>query len=589
MTLIKSISGIRGTIGGAPGNALTPVDIVKFTAAYAATLPQRKPQPNGERYKVVVGKDARLSGDMVEQLVVGTLMGCGIDVVKCGFASTPTTEMAVLFAKADGGIILTASHNPRQWNALKLLNDKGEFLTAAEGQAVLDLAASEEFSFAEVDNLGTVEEEDFTDKHLDAVLALPAVDVEAIQAAHFTVVVDAVNSVGGIIMPRLLERLGVKCVELNCNPTGDFAHNPEPLPANLVDLSRTVVREQADLGVSVDPDVDRLALICENGDPFVEEYTLVSVADYLCELAEKAGKPIATVSNLSSSRALRDVTEAHGGTYYASAVGEVNVTTLMHRVNALIGGEGNGGVIYPAIHAGRDAMVGVALFLSNLAHKKMKVSELKKTYPQYFIAKNKIQLSDPALIDRILSELKKIYANENINDIDGVKISFEAKKEWVHLRKSNTEPIIRIYAEAGSMERAEALGNEVIAVAPSATRLSPSRTKSSDSVLLPHHSPRGPAGPDPARGPDRLFLHAELLGHRPQPLDVRHLPAAGEPAGRLLTPRRGTHARHEPHRLRPGTPAGPGRRRRGNPGRGRPLLQLHEGRDAADGDASAPG
>ena len=458
MTLIKSISGIRGTIGGAPGNALTPVDIVKFTAAYAATLPQRKPQPNGERYKVVVGKDARLSGDMVEQLVVGTLMGCGIDVVKCGFASTPTTEMAVLFAKADGGIILTASHNPRQWNALKLLNDKGEFLTAMEGQAVLDLAASEEFSFAEVDSLGTVEEEDFTDKHLDAVLALPAVDVEAIKAANFTVVVDAVNSVGGIIMPRLLERLGVKCVELNCNPTGDFAHNPEPLPANLVDLSRT-------LGVSVDPDVDRLAFICENGDPFVEEYTLVSVADYLCELAQKAGKPIATVSNLSSTRALRDVTEAHGGIYYASAVGEVNVTTQMHRVNALIGGEGNGGVIYPAIHAGRDAMVGVALFLSNLAHKKMKVSELKKTYPQYFIAKNKIQLSDAALIDRILSELKKIYANEDINDIDGVKIIFEAKKEWVHLRKSNTEPIIRIYAEAGTMERAEALANEVIAVA----------------------------------------------------------------------------------------------------------------------------
>ena len=406
-----------------------------------------------------MGKDARLSGDMVEQLVVGTLMGCGIDVVKCGFASTPTTEMAVLFAKADGGIILTASHNPRQWNALKLLNDKGEFLTAMEGQAVLDLAASEEFSFAEVDSLGTVEEEDFTDKHLDAVLALPAVDVEAVKAANFTVVVDAVNSVG------LLERLGVKCIELNCNPTGDFAHNPEPLPANLVDLSRTVVREQADLGVSVDPDVDRLAFICENGDPFVEEYTLVSVADYLCELAQKAGKPIATVSNLSSTRALRDVTEAHGGIYYASAVGEVNVTTQMHRVNALIGGEGNGGVIYPAIHAGRDAMVGVALFLSNLAHKKMKVSELKKTYPQYFIAKNKIQLSDTALIDRILSELKKIYANEDINDIDGVKIIFEAKKEWVHLRKSNTEPIIRIYAEAGTMERAEALGNEVIAVA----------------------------------------------------------------------------------------------------------------------------
>ena len=462
MTLIKSISGIRGTIGGAPGDALTPIDVVKFTAAYAATLPQRKPKPNnGEKYKIVVGKDARMSGDMVEQLVVGTLIGCGIDVVKCGFASTPTTEMAVLFAKADGGIILTASHNPKQWNALKLLNDKGEFLTAIEGQAVLDLAAAEDFNFAEVDNLGTIEEEDFTDKHLDAVLALPAVDVEAIKAAHFTVVVDAVNSVGGIIMPRLLKRLGVK----NCNPTGDFAHNPEPLPANLVDLCETVVKEKADLGVSVDPDVDRLAFIQEDGKAFVEEYTLVSVADYLCELAEKEGKPIATVSNLSSTRALRDVTEKHGGKYYAAAVGEVNVTTKMHEVGALIGGEGNGGVIYPAIHAGRDAMVGVALFLSNLAHKKMKVSELKKTYPQYFIAKNKIQLADSALIEKILTELKKIYAKENINDIDGVKINFEANKTWVHLRKSNTEPIIRIYSEASTMEAAEALGNEVIEVA----------------------------------------------------------------------------------------------------------------------------
>ena len=437
MTLIKSISGIRGTIGGAPGGALTPIDVVKFTAAYAATLPLRKPTPNGARYKIVVGKDARMSGDMVEQLVVGTLIGCGIDVVKCGFASTPTTEMAVLFANADGGIILTASHNPRQWNALKLLNDQ----------------------------LGTVEEEDFTDKHLDAVLALPAVDVEAIKAAKFTVVVDAINSVGGIIMPRLLKRLGVKCIGLNCNPTGDFAHNPEPLPANLVDLCETVKKEKADLGISVDPDVDRLAFIQEDGEPFVEEYTLVSVADYLCELAQKEGKPIATVSNLSSTRALRDVTEKHGGTYYASAVGEVNVTTLMHKVGALIGGEGNGGVIYPAIHAGRDAMVGTALFLSNLAHKKMKVSELKKTYPQYFIAKNKIQLSDSALIEKILTELKKVYAKENINDIDGVKINFEANKTWVHLRKSNTEPIIRIYSEASTMAAAEALGNEVIEVA----------------------------------------------------------------------------------------------------------------------------
>ena len=465
MTLIKSISGIRGTIGGAPGDALTPVDIVKFTYAYCACLKQRKQPNGGGKYKVVVGRDARISGGMVEQLVCGTLVGCGVDVVKCGFASTPTTELAVVFAGADGGIILTASHNPRQWNALKLLNEHGEFLTAAEGQAILDLAESGQFDFASVDELGSIEEHDFTDEHIDAVLALEAVDAEAVRKAGFKVVLDAINSVGGIIMPRLLERLGVKCIELNCNPTGDFAHNPEPLPANLVDLCRTVVREKADLGVSVDPDVDRLAFICENGDPFVEEYTLVSVADYLCGLAEKEGTPIATVSNLSSTRALRDVTEAHGGTYYASAVGEVNVTTLMHKVGALIGGEGNGGVIYPAIHAGRDAMVGVALFLSNLAHKKMKVSELKQTYPQYFIAKNTIQLSDPALIDRILSELKKVYASENINDIDGVKIIFEAKKEWVHLRKSNTEPIIRIYAEAATMDRAEALGNEVIAVA----------------------------------------------------------------------------------------------------------------------------
>ena len=303
MALIKSISGIRGTIGGAPGAGLTPIDIVKFTYAYCATLPQRKPQPNGTRYKVVVGKDARLSGDMVEQLVVGTLIGCGVDVVKCGFASTPTTEMAVVFAGADGGIILTASHNPRQWNALKLLNDKGEFLTAAEGQAILDLAEREDFDFAGVDGLGTIEEEDFTDKHIDAVLAMKAVDLEAIRAAGFKVVVDAVNSVGGIIMPRLLKRLGVKCICLNCEPTGEFAHNPEPLPQNLTDLSETVVREKADLGVSVDPDVDRLAFICEDGKPFVEEYTLVSVADYLCERAEQAGEPIATVSNLSSTRA----------------------------------------------------------------------------------------------------------------------------------------------------------------------------------------------------------------------------------------------------------------------------------------------
>lgn len=478
MSLIKSISGIRGTIGGAPGDSLTPIDIVKFTYAYCAKLRERRPKPEGSRYQVVVGKDARLSGEMVEQLVCGTLIACGVDVIKAGFASTPTTEMAVTFSGSDGGIILTASHNPRQWNALKLLNEKGEFLTDKEGKAILECADQEDFDFSDVDSLGTITEEDFTDKHLDAVLALPAVDVDAVKKAHFTVVLDAINSVGGIIMPRLLKRLGVKCIELNCNPTGDFAHNPEPLPANLVDLSETVVKSNADLGISVDPDVDRLAFICEDGKPFVEEYTLVSVADYLfaraSEEAKKTGKTLAEVvspykpvscSNLSSTRALRDVTERYGGTYNASAVGEVNVTTKMRETGALIGGEGNGGVIYPAIHYGRDAMVGVALFLSNLAHKGLKVSELKKTYPQYFIAKNKIQLSDKALIDKILSEMKKVYANENINDIDGVKISFEATKQWVHLRKSNTEPIIRIYSEAQTEEAAEKLAKEVIALA----------------------------------------------------------------------------------------------------------------------------
>ena len=465
MTLIKSISGIRGTIGGPAGEGLTPVDIVKFTYAYCAKLRERK-EPFGKKYKVVVGRDARLSGEMVEQLVCGTLIACGVDVVKCGFASTPTTELAVTFSKADGGIILTASHNPRQWNALKLLNEKGEFLTAAQGQAILDCADSGDFDFAPVDELGHITEHDFTDEHIESVLALKAVDVPAIKAAGFKVVVDAVNSVGGIIMPRLLEKLGVKCIGLNCEPTGDFAHNPEPLPQNLVELSETVVREKADLGVSVDPDVDRLALIQEDGKPFVEEYTLVSVADYLLGLAEKEGvKNPKTVSNLSSSRALRDVTERHGGTYCASAVGEVNVTTKMHEIGALIGGEGNGGVIYPASHCGRDAMVGVALFLSNLAHLGIKVSEYKKTLPQYAIAKNRIDLSDSALIDKILDAMKERFASEKVTTIDGVKVDFEEAREWVHLRRSNTEPIIRVYSEAPTMERAEALGNEVVALA----------------------------------------------------------------------------------------------------------------------------
>ena len=465
MALIKSISGIRGTIGGPTGDNLTPVDIVKFTYAYCKCLKERK-APFGDRYKVVVGRDARISGEMVEQLVVGTLISCGVDVVRCGFASTPTTELAVTFTGADGGIIITASHNPRQWNALKLLNEKGEFLTAVQGQAILDCAESGDFDFAAVDELGCIEDHDFTDEHIDAVLKLEAVDVEAIKAAGFKVVLDAINSVGGIIMPRLLKRLGVKCITLNGNPTGDFAHNPEPLPQNLIELSRTVVKEKADLGISVDPDVDRLAFICENGEPFVEEYTLVSVADYLLDEAVKKGvKPLATVSNLSSSRALRDVTEAHGGTYYAAAVGEVNVTTKMHEVGALIGGEGNGGVIYPASHCGRDAMVGVALFLSNLAHKKLSASAYKATLPPYFIAKNRIDLSDKALIDRILDAMKEHYKNEKVNTIDGVKIDFEATRRWVHLRRSNTEPIIRIYSEAPSQEQAEALAQEVIDLA----------------------------------------------------------------------------------------------------------------------------
>ena len=480
MSLIKSISGIRGTIGGPIGEGLTPVDIVKFTYAYCAKLRERRPRPDGERYKVVVGKDARLSGEMVEQLVCGTLVACGVDVVKAGFASTPTTEFAVMHSKADGGIILTASHNPRQWNALKLLNEHGEFLNAAEGQAILDCAESEAFDFAPVDGLGHITEHDFTDEHIQAVIDLKAVDEEAVRNARFKVVLDPVNSVGAIIMPRLLERLGVECIMINGIPDGNFAHNPEPLPQNLRLLSETVVSTHADLGISVDPDVDRLAFICENGEPFVEEYTLVSVAEYLfakaAKLAEIHGisleeatapyKPVA-VSNLSSSRALRDVAEKYGGRYEAAAVGEVNVTTKMHGLGALIGGEGNGGVIYPASHYGRDAMVGVGLFLSNLAYKNMKVSELKKTYPQYSIAKNKIELSDPTLINRILTEMMEVFKEERINTIDGVKIDFEAERQWVHLRRSNTEPIIRIYAEAPTQEDAEALARRVIDIAES--------------------------------------------------------------------------------------------------------------------------
>lgn len=455
MTLIKSISGIRGTIGGETGNALTPIDIVKFTAAYSAEL--RRRLPGKDKYKVVVGRDARISGKMVESIVCGTLMSCGIDVVNAGLASTPTTEMAVIFEKADGGIILTASHNPKQWNALKLLNEKGEFLNAAEGEALLKVAEKEEFDFYDVDSLGSIEYKDFTDAHINAVLNDPLVDVQAIKAKGFKVVLDAVNSVGGCTMPQLLEKLGVECIKINCTPDGHFPHNPEPLPENLTELSSTVVAQNADLGISVDPDVDRLALICEDGNAFGEEYTLVSVADYV--LSRNLGN---TVSNLSSSRALKDITEAKGVSHFSAAVGEVNVTTKMREVGAVIGGEGNGGVIYPALHYGRDAYIGIALFLSNLAHKGVKASELRKTYPPYFISKNKIELSDKSLIDKILKTIKEKYSHERVTDIDGVKIDFDAQKTWVHLRKSNTEPIIRIYSEASTLEAADNLAQTII-------------------------------------------------------------------------------------------------------------------------------
>ena len=455
MTLIKSISGIRGTIGGNIGDALTPIDIVKFTSAYATEL--RKRLPGKDHYRVVVGRDARISGQMVENLVCGTLLACGIDVIDAGLASTPTTEMAVIFEKADGGIILTASHNPKQWNALKLLNQRGEFLTAKEGETLLETAEAEDFGFAEIDKIGKIEHKDFTMQHIDAVLAHPLVDRDAIKKAHFKVVLDAVNSVGGCTMPKLLKELGVECIELNCAPTGDFAHNPEPLPANLVGLCNKVVEEKADLGISVDPDVDRLALICENGKPFGEEYTLVSVADYV--LYHRKGD---TVSNLSSSRALKDVTEAHGGKHFSAAVGEVNVTTKMREVGAVIGGEGNGGVIFPDLHYGRDAYIGVALFLSNLAQRGIKTSELRATYPNYFISKNRVELADKTLIEKIFAKIKELYKEERITDIDGVKIDFDASRKWVQLRKSNTEPIMRIYAEAPTEKEADDLAQEII-------------------------------------------------------------------------------------------------------------------------------
>lgn len=456
MTLIKSISGIRGTIGGPTGDTLNPLDIVKFTTAYATFMKRRA---TGEgRKKIVVGRDARISGDMVRNVVCGTLMGMGLDVVDIDLATTPTTELAVRWTGALGGIIITASHNPRQWNALKLLNSKGEFLTKDDGNEVLSIAEKEDFDYADVDSLGSYTRDDsFNQRHIESVLDLKLADVDAIRNAKFKVCVDAINSVGGIILPDLLKALGVEYTILNSTANGDFAHNPEPLEKNLQGIMDEMRSGKYDLGIVVDPDVDRLAFICENGEMFGEEYTLVSVADYVLQHT-----PGNTVSNLSSTRALRDVTERHGGTYTAAAVGEVNVTTKMKEVGAVIGGEGNGGVIYPESHYGRDALVGIALFLSSLAHKKCTASELRATFPNYFIAKNRIDLTPSTDIDAILEKVKEMYASEKITDIDGVKIDFPDK--WVHLRKSNTEPIIRVYSEAATMEEADALGKKLMQV-----------------------------------------------------------------------------------------------------------------------------
>ncbi|WP_455759124.1 phosphoglucosamine mutase [Phocaeicola coprocola] len=454
MTLIKSISGIRGTIGGKAGEGLNPLDIVKFTSAYA-TLIRRTSTVKSN--KIVVGRDARISGEMVKNVVCGTLMGMGFDVVNIGLASTPTTELAVTMAGACGGIILTASHNPKQWNALKLLNEHGEFLNAAEGEEVLRIAEAEAFEYADIDHIGSyVEDNTYNEKHIESVLALKLVDVEAIRRANFRVAIDCVNSVGGIILPELLHRLGVQHVEkLYCEPTGNFQHNPEPLEKNLGDIMNLMKGGKADVAFVVDPDVDRLAMICEDGTMYGEEYTLVTVADYVLKHT-----PGNTVSNLSSTRALRDVTRKYGMQYNAAAVGEVNVVMKMKETNAVIGGEGNGGVIYPESHYGRDALVGIALFLSHLAHEGKKVSELRASYPNYYIAKNRIDLTPQTDVDAILAKVKDLYKAEEINDIDGVKIDFPDK--WVHLRKSNTEPIIRVYSEAATMEAADELGKQIM-------------------------------------------------------------------------------------------------------------------------------
>ncbi len=459
MSLIKSISGIRGTIGGPTGDTLNPLDIVKFTSAYATFIPRKSG-------KIVVGRDGRISGPMVRDVVCGTLVGMGFDVIDIGYASTPTTELAVRMSGADGGIIITASHNPRQWNALKLLNSEGEFLTAADGTEVLRIAEEEKFCYAEVDKLGhVVEDNSFDDRHIQSVLDLELVDAEAVRKARFTVCVDSINSVGGIILPKLLEKLGVGYKFLNKDVTGDFAHNPEPLEKNLTGIMAEMQRKHYDLGIVVDPDVDRLAFICEDGKMFGEEYTLVSVADYVLSEKSATTQQLVTVSNLSSTRALRDVTEKYGGKYMAAAVGEVNVTTKMKEVGAIIGGEGNGGVIYPESHYGRDALVGIALFLTALAKKDCKVSELRQEFPDYQIAKNRIDLTPETDVDAILVKVKEMFAGDptaQVNDIDGVKIDFPDR--WVHLRKSNTEPIIRVYSEAATMEAADEIGKKLMQV-----------------------------------------------------------------------------------------------------------------------------
>ena len=455
MTLIKSISGIRGTIGGKSGESLTPVDVVKFSAAYATWLAAQFPVKT--KCKVVLGRDARISGPMIHNLVCGTLTAMGLDVIDVGLSTTPTVEMAVTFHQAHGGIILTASHNPKQWNALKLLNSKGEFISAADGETLLKIAEQESFEFANVNQLGTVTTDTHAiDKHIEAILALPLVDTKAIAAKKFKIVIDCVNSSGGIALPPLLKALGVEEVtELYYTPDGQFPHNPEPLPEHLTELSKTVIKSKAHLGISVDPDVDRLALVCEDGEMFGEEYTLVAVADYV--LKNKKGN---TVSNLSSTRALRDVTEKAGGSHYASAVGEVNVVEMMKAKNAVIGGEGNGGVIYPDIHYGRDALAGIALFLTHLAKYGNTVSMLRSSYPDYFISKNKIELTPEINVDGVLESIQEKYKKHKINTIDGLKIEFD--KEWVHLRKSNTEPIIRIYAESDSITTANNLAEKII-------------------------------------------------------------------------------------------------------------------------------